>query len=171
MPSPNVPVLCCPVPDRILPVFTQVVSPPIGWAPLPYFLVVGLWSPSGDTGGPSDVFDAFGVPCPGPLHLLTIAVYICDLYPLSDNMLIFLFLYMILSILLFILVCAASSLSCACLASAHTTAPYVIADSTQELYTCLVRQMAIMLFKRYPFLACRPACHDSCCIFVSSSFP
>ena len=79
------------------------------------------------------------MPCPGPLHFLTIAVYICDFFILSDKMLIFLSLCVILLILLFNLVCAASSLLCACLASAHVTASYVIADSTQELCTYLVR--------------------------------
>ena len=50
MPSPSYPVLCCPLPDRVAPVFVQVVSPPLGWSPLSPFLVI--WSPSGDTRGP-----------------------------------------------------------------------------------------------------------------------
>ena len=38
------------------------------------FLVI--WSPSGDTGGPSVVFKAVDVPCPGPFHFSHIADYI-----------------------------------------------------------------------------------------------
>ena len=41
--SPNDPVLCCPLPCHVAPVFVQVVSPPLGW------------SPSGNTWGPSVV--------------------------------------------------------------------------------------------------------------------
>ena len=66
MPSPNYPVLCCPLPYRVAPVFVQVVSPPLGWAPSSSFLVI--WSPSGDARGPSVVFEAVDVPCPGPFH-------------------------------------------------------------------------------------------------------
>ena len=43
-----------------------VVSPPLGWSPLSSFLVI--WSPSGDTGDPSIVFDADDMPCPGPFQ-------------------------------------------------------------------------------------------------------
>ena len=34
MPSPNYPVLCCPLPYHVASVFVQVVSPPLGWSPL-----------------------------------------------------------------------------------------------------------------------------------------
>ena len=63
MSAPNDPVLCCPLPYRVAPIFVQVVSPPIGWAPLTSFLVI--WSPSGDARGPSVVFEAVDMPCPG----------------------------------------------------------------------------------------------------------
>ena len=63
------------------------------------------------------------------------------------QMLVLLSLYVMLSILLSILVCAAASLFCACLVSVQVSAPYVIAGSTQELYTCLFRQMARLLLK------------------------
>ena len=56
MPSPNYPVLCFPLPYRVAPVFVQVVSPSLGWSPLSSFLVI--WSPTGDTRGPSVVFEA-----------------------------------------------------------------------------------------------------------------
>ena len=39
MPSPNCPVLCCPQPYRVAPVFVQVVSPPLGWPPLSSFFL------------------------------------------------------------------------------------------------------------------------------------
>ena len=66
MPPPCYPVLCCPLPDRVAPVFVQVVSPQLGCSPLSSFLVI--WSPSGDTRGPSVVFEAVDMPCPGPFH-------------------------------------------------------------------------------------------------------
>ena len=50
--SPNYPVLCFPLPYRVAPVFVQVVSPSLGWSPLSSFLVI--WSPTGDTRGPSE---------------------------------------------------------------------------------------------------------------------
>ena len=66
MPSPNYPVLICPLPYRVAPVFVQVVSPPLGWSPLSSFLVI--WSPRGVTRGPSVVFEAVDTPCPGPFY-------------------------------------------------------------------------------------------------------
>ena len=39
VPSPK-PVVCCSLPDRVAPVFAHVVSPPLGWSPLSYFLVI-----------------------------------------------------------------------------------------------------------------------------------
>ena len=66
IPSPNHPVLCCPLPDRVAAVFVQVASPPLGWSPLSYVLVI--WPPSGDMRGPSVVFEAVDMPCLGPFH-------------------------------------------------------------------------------------------------------
>ena len=70
---------------------------------------------------------------------------VCHDYSLY--MLVFLSLYVILSTLLSILVCAAASLFCACLVSVHVSAPYAIASSTLEFYTCLFRQTAMLLLK------------------------
>ena len=138
MSSPNYPVLCCPLPYRVAPVFVQVVSSPLGWSPL------SSWSPSGDARGPSVVFEAVNMPCPGPFHFSHSVDYIYEYCPLPDpDILLVLSLYVMLSILLSILVCAAASLFCACLVSVQVSAPYVIAGSTQELYTCLFTQMAI----------------------------
>ena len=78
MSSPNDPVLCCPLPYRVAPVFVQVVSPPLGWSPLSSFLVI--WSPSGDARGPSVVFEAVNMPCPGPFHFSHSVDYQCRLY-------------------------------------------------------------------------------------------
>ena len=64
--SPNYPILCFPLPYRVAPVFVQVVSPSLGWSPLSSFLVI--WSPTGDTRGPTVVFEAVDMPCPGPFH-------------------------------------------------------------------------------------------------------
>ena len=43
MPSPNYPVLCCPLPYRVTPVFVQVVFPPLGWSPLSSFPVIDAY--------------------------------------------------------------------------------------------------------------------------------
>ena len=145
MPSPNDPVLCCPLPYRVAPVFVQVVSLPLGWSPLSSFLVI--WSLSGDTRGSSVVFEAVDMPCPGPFHFSYSVDYMMTCVLSLTQMLVFLYLYVMLSILLSILVCAAASLFCACLVSVKVSAPYVIAGSTPELYTCLFKQMARLLLK------------------------
>ena len=82
--------------------------------------------------------------CPAQDHFICLTVLIISMtFVLSlTQMLVFLSLYVMLSILLSTLVCAAASLFCACLVSVQISAPYVIAGSTQELYTCLFRQMA-----------------------------
>ena len=80
--SPNYPVLCFPLPYCVAPVFVQVVSPSLGWSPLSSFLVI--WSPTGDTRGPSVVFEAVDMPCPGPFHFSYSVDYIYDFCPLPD---------------------------------------------------------------------------------------
>ena len=132
-----------PLPNRVAPVCVQVVSPPLDWSPLSSFLVI--WSPSGHTRGPSVVFKAVDMPCPGPFF--NIADYIYYFCLLSDPVLVFLSLYVMLSIHISILVCAVASLFCACLVSVHVSAPYVIAGRTHELYTYLFRQMSRLLLK------------------------
>ena len=87
--------------------------------------------------------------CPAQDHFIFLTLLIISMtfvFSLTQ-MLVFLSLYVMLSILLSILVCAAASLFCACLVSVQVSAPYVIAGSTQELYTCLFRQMARLLLK------------------------
>ena len=44
VPSTSSPVLRCRLPDHVAPVFVQVVSPPLGWSPLSYFLVISMFS-------------------------------------------------------------------------------------------------------------------------------
>ena len=85
------------------------------------------------------------MPCPGPFHFSYSVDYIISMT--LTHMLVFLSLYVMLSILPSILVCAVASLFCACLVSVQVSAPYVIAGSTHELYTCLFRQMARLLLK------------------------
>ena len=126
------------------PVFVQVVSPPLGRSSLSSFLVI--WSPSGNTRGPSVVFESVDMPCPRIFHFSHSVISMTFVLSLTQ-MLVFLSLYVMLSILLSILVCAAASLFCACLVSVQASAPYVIAGSTQELYTCLFRQMVRLLLK------------------------
>ena len=65
------------------PVFVQVVSPPLGWSPLSYFLVI--WYPSGDARGPSVVFEAVNMPCPEPFHFSHSVDYIYYFFPLPDS--------------------------------------------------------------------------------------
>ena len=74
MTSPSYPVLCCPLPDRVAPVFVKVVSPPLGWSPLSFCLSHDLHSPRSDTRGPSVVFGAVYAPCPGQFHFLTLLI-------------------------------------------------------------------------------------------------
>ena len=138
MPSPNYPVLSCPLSYRVAPVFVQVVSHPLGWSTLSSFLVI--WSPSGDTRGPSVVFEGVDIPCPEPFHLSHSVDYIYDFVLSLTQMLVFLSLYVMLSLLLSILVCA-------CVVSVQVSAPYATAGSTQELYTCFFRQMERLLLK------------------------
>ena len=57
-------------------------SPPLAWSPLSSFLVV--WSPSGDTRGPSVVFEAVDMACSGPLQNSHIADYVYDFCHLPD---------------------------------------------------------------------------------------
>ena len=82
MSSPNDPVLCCPLPYRVAPVFVLVVPPPLGWSPLSSFLVI--WSPSGDARGPSVIFEAVDMPCPWAFHFSHSVDYIYEFCPLSD---------------------------------------------------------------------------------------
>ena len=77
------------------------LSPPLGWSPLSSFLVIILWSPSGDTRGPLVVFEAVDMLCPEPFHFPHIADYVYDLTQM-----------------LVLLVCAAASLFCS---SVHET--------------------------------------------------
>ena len=47
-------------------------------------LLLSLWSPCGDTRGPSVVFEAVDMPCPGPFRFSHIADYIYGFCPLPD---------------------------------------------------------------------------------------
>ena len=80
------------------------------------------------------------------IFLTLLSISMTFVLPLIQ-MLVFLSLYAMLSILLSILVCAAASLFSVCLVSVQVSASYVIAGSTQELYTCLFRQIAMLLLK------------------------
>ena len=93
--------------------------------------------------------------CPAQDHFIFLTLLIISMtFVLSlTQMLVFLSVYVMLSILLSNLVCAAASLFCACLVSVQVSAPYVIAGSTHELYTCLFRQMARLLLKMSRCLA------------------
>ena len=150
MPSPSLPVL----PDHVAQV--QVVSPPLGWSPLSSVLVA--WYPSDDTRVPSVVFEAVDMPCLYDHFIFLTLLSMSMTFVLSlTQMLVLLSSYVMLSILLTILVCTAASLFCACLVSDQVSALHVIADSIQELYTCLFRQMAMLLLKISRCLAMLPS--------------
>ena len=103
------------------------------------------------------------MPCPGPFHFSHSVDYIYESCPLPDPDVGPSIFVCDVEHTCFHLVCAAASLFCACLVSVQVSAPYVIAGSTQELYTCLFRQMARLRLKICipVFGVCRPACHES----------
>ena len=151
MSSPNDPVLCCLLPYRVAPVFVQVVSPPFGWSPLTSFLVI--WSPSGDARGPSVVFEAVDMPCPGPFHFSHSVDYIYEFCPLPNpDFGPSIFVCDVEHTSFHFGLCGRKFVLCF-LVSVQFSAPYVIACSTQELYTCLFRQMARLLLKIFRCLA------------------
>ena len=124
-----------------------------------------LWSPSGGTRCSSLVFEAVDMPCPGTFHFSHSADYIYDFlyspwprcWSFYSCMWCWAYLFPFLSV-------RPASLLCACLVSVQFYSPYSIAGSTQELYTCLFRQMAMLLLNvsRY---AARPAIILRCISF------
>ena len=125
MPSPSYPVSCCPLPDRVAPVCPGRLS-------CRFFLSYGHQVVT------RDVHRSLRrLICAAQEQFIFLTLLIISMTCVLSltQMLVFLCLYLMLSILLSILVCAAASLFCACLVSVHVSAPYVIADSTQELYT------------------------------------
>ena len=94
--------------------------------------------------GPSVVFERVDEPCPRPLHFSHIAYCdygFCSLPDSDVGTFMRVCCNVMLNILLSFLVCPTASFFCACLASVHAVASYVIAGSTYELYTCLFTQM------------------------------
>ena len=83
---------------------------------------------------------------PEPLQFSHIAIISRTFVFSLTQRLVFLSLYVVLSIL-HTLVCAAASLLCACLVSVRISTPYVIADRTLELNTCIFRHMTRLLLK------------------------
>ena len=81
------------------------------------------------TGGPSIVFEAVDVPCPGripgPLHFSHIADYVYDFWPppLLIQLLARMSFYVMFRIRLSIVFVAAACLLCACLVSVQVSAP------------------------------------------------
>ena len=144
MPSPNNPLSCCPLPYRVAPIFVQVISPPLAGLPCRLFLSYGIHVVTREAHRSS----MRRLICPAQDHFIFSVLIICRTFVLSlTQMLDFLYMYVMLSILLSILVYAAASVFCACLVSVHVSAPYVIAGSTRDLYTCLFRQMTRLLLK------------------------
>ena len=160
MPFPNYPVLCCPLPYRVAPVFARSSLHRLAGLYCRLFLSYGLQVVTREVHRSS--LRRLIYPTQDYFICLTVLIISMTFVLSLTQMLVFLSLYVMLSILLSILVCAAASLSCACLVSVLVSAPYVIAGSTHELHTCLFRQMARLLLKiSKVFGTCRPACHDS----------
>ena len=117
--SCRLPVLCCPLPDRVAPVFVQVVSPPLGWSPLSSFLVI--WSPIGTREVHRSSLRR--LICPAQDHFICLTSLIISMTFVHSMTDVIMSLYVMLSILLSILFCAAASLFCACLVSVQVSAP------------------------------------------------
>ena len=102
------------------------------------------------------------MPCPRPFNFSHSVHYIYDFCPLPDPDVGPSIFVCDVEHTFSILVCAAASLLCACLVSVQVSEPYVIAGSTQELYTGLSLQAdGKAAFDDIPvFSVCRPACHD-----------
>ena len=83
MSSPNDPVLCCSLP---LSCRSSICPGRLSTAWLVSLVVFSfIWSPSGDARGPSVVFEAVNMPCPGPFHFFSHSVdYIYEFCPLPD---------------------------------------------------------------------------------------
>ena len=82
MAPPCKPVLCCPLLSSFQHLSRSSLHRLAG-LPCRIFLSY-MWSPSGDTRGPSVVLEAVDMPCPGPFHCSHIADYIYDFCPHPD---------------------------------------------------------------------------------------
>ena len=79
MSSPNYPVLCCPLPYRVAPVFVHVVSPPRGWSS--FFLSYGLQVMTREV----HRLSLRRLICPAQDHFSFLSVhYIYEFCPLTD---------------------------------------------------------------------------------------
>ena len=151
MPSPNYPVLCFPLPYRVAQYLSRSFLHRLAGLSCRLFLSYGLQVVTREVHR-SSLRRLIG---PAQDHFIFLTVLIISMtFVLSlTQTLVFLSLYVMLSIRLSILVCAAASLFCACLVKVQVSAPYIIAGSTEELYTCLFRQMARLLLKMSRCLA------------------
>ena len=87
------------------------------------------------------------MPCPGPFHFSHSVHYIYDFCPLPDpDVGPSIFVCDVEHTSFHFGLCGRKFVLCL-LVSVQVSAPYVIAGSTQELYTCLFRQMARLLLK------------------------
>ena len=137
--------------------------PALSWS---HFVVFSyhniLWSPSGNTRGPSVVFGAVNMPCPGPFHFSHIAEpdYIWLLFSPWSRCSSF-YPYVMLSILLSVLVCVAAGLVCACLIGVQVCAPCHSWQHTGVVHLSLQVDGKVAFEDVPVFGVCRPACHDS----------
>ena len=128
--------------------------------PLSYFLVI--WSPSGDTRGPSVVFEAVDMPCPGPFHFSHCLDYIYEFCPLPDP-----------DVDISIFVCDVEHTSfhvgsvrpqvcSACLVSVQVSDTICHSWHHTGVVHLSLQADGNVAFEDIPvFGVCRPACHDS----------
>ena len=87
------------------------------------------------------------MPCPGPFHFSYSVDYIYDFCPLPDpDVGLSIFVYDVEHTSFHFGLRGRKFVLCL-FGQCQVSAPYVIAGSTQELYTCLFRQMARLLLK------------------------
>ena len=128
--------------------------------PCRIFLSYGLQS--GDTRGPSVVFEAVDMPCPGPFHFSHSGDYTYDFCPLPDPDVGLSILVCNVEHISSILVCAATSLLCTYFVSVQISAPLCHSwQHTGIVHLSLQADGKVAFEDITVFFVCRPACHDS----------
>ena len=124
-----------------------------------------IWSPSGDTRGPSVVFEAVDMPCPGPFHFSYSVDYVYAFCPLPDP-----------DVGLSILVCDVEHTSFHFGLRLFGQCPGLCTICHSWQHTGVVHLSlqadGKVAFEDIPVCGvCRPACHDSSLYLCPGSFP
>ena len=110
-----------------------------------------VWPSSGDPRDTSVVAEAVDVPCPGPLHFHHTADYIYDFCLPNPDVGISILVSDVEHTSVHFDLCDRKFVLRLFGVSAHVSAPYAIDGNTLVFYTCLFRQMARLLLKRFLF--------------------